>query len=888
MKILYLQLKNYAMIYTGMNLKKIEIDLSKAENKIIMLIGPNGSGKTSILSCLHPYAYNTGVDDGKADSNLIMEDKDGYKEIHYDINGIFYKIKHFFYNKHGRRSVKSFIEREGIELNPNGNVTSFMDISREIFGIDPSYLTLLRLGSNVKNFIDKKHSERKDFSANLMSEIDDYLKFHKNSSDDIRSMKNTLSNCTTKLDRLGISDRDLFSQDIDNDNKLLVTLTNDLETSLAKIGNLGGQISTLIPDELEFRSSYRDNIRELDRLKSKIEKDTDIIKESSDITNIEFELSRLEKDNNSKENELASNKSMRDFMIKNLSSLYDQKEERESSMKVISSIEDYEAMKNKVQGLVEWLNEYEETNKDYSPTYTEDDISTLIAYCQSLNETKTEIYSHSSIAMRAVIEKRGTGNSIYSYINSNLNSTIENITKNEFRLTNLLNGSKPDSSDYMYIIVHPEGCTVEECPYLEFYEDHNCKNVDTEVDKIRKKLATLKSNRGYYRDMEVIDALVSDLFSKLNIIGPLIKRCKMENELNRETIIQSVRLNTYMYDEAKLTSMLDKRISFSIYEKNSRDIIIFKKELQMMENNVDSIKRIYEDLDRINTQIFEIENELARLKETDDNILLEIIEINNTMDKLRALTTIENELKDNIEKSIVLEEEISKSTNLDIKVKQLKTELSEIQSEKSRKEFSINQLRQSLDSKRFRLMNFDNIKKEYNDISKIYDEFITIREAVSGSKGIPLLYQEVFQKNTRSMMNQFLDIKYKGDLIVDTFVINEKEYRIPYIKKGVTVSDVVYASQGEKSFITLALSFALMIQSMDRYNIMLLDEIDATLDTSSRRVFLDILEKQMSNMNSEQVFVISHNQMFDNYATSVIYTGDGDAGVTNQIIWQKG
>ena len=122
-------------------------------------------------------------------------------------------------------------------------------------------------------------------------------------------------------------------------------------------------------------------------------------------------------------------------------------------------------------------------------------------------------------------------------------------------------------------------------------------------------------------------------------------------------------------------------------------------------------------------------------------------------------------------------------------------------------------------------------------------------------------------------MNELLSSVYSGDFEIDDFDINANEFNIPYIKNNIRVNDVSFASQGEQSFLSLALSFALISQSIKDYNILLLDEIDSTLDTKNRAMFLNILEKQMDIINAEQVFLITHNNAFDNYPVDIVLTG---------------
>jgi ABC-type cobalamin/Fe3+-siderophores transport system ATPase subunit len=91
MKIAYIKLENFIGIYNGSGRLKFELDFTKtiSNNVRVLLSGPNGCGKTTLLSCLHPFS---GTMDGR--SEIILPDRDGYKEIHFIKGEDKYIIKH--------------------------------------------------------------------------------------------------------------------------------------------------------------------------------------------------------------------------------------------------------------------------------------------------------------------------------------------------------------------------------------------------------------------------------------------------------------------------------------------------------------------------------------------------------------------------------------------------------------------------------------------------------------------------------------------------------------------------------------------------------------------------------------------------------------------------
>ena len=105
-------------------------------------------------------------------------------------------------------------------------------------------------------------------------------------------------------------------------------------------------------------------------------------------------------------------------------------------------------------------------------------------------------------------------------------------------------------------------------------------------------------------------------------------------------------------------------------------------------------------------------------------------------------------------------------------------------------------------------------------------------------------------------------------------IIDDKEFKIPYKRRNTIVEDISNASDGERAILTITFSLVLIQLSLDKYNIMLLDEIDTSLDYNTRGKFLDLIERYMTIIGAKQLFLISHNNMFDTYPINVIMTSE--------------
>lgn len=879
MKITYLKLKNFASVFSGMNKTTIEIDFSKAKNRVIIFVGPNGSGKTSILSTLHPFSYNK-EDDTRDNDKLILDEKEGYKEIHYVKEDSLYIIKHHYLYKSGKRSVKSFISLNGTELNPNGNVTSFIELIKTHLGIEPNYLTLLRLGGDVKNFIDKKYTERKEFASNLMSEIYIYNTFFKKVTEESRVLRNLLKTTMSKIDRLHVVDEDELIRSINNTTELLTEKESQYDNLNFEIGVITGDIQTITSDEAGFnielaglRSEVKRIIKEIEMKESKINPEllTDRIHQMREETNT-LVLS--------KKNELDKVTFELDFILDNLSSVKDKMMEKKQKLQFITTESEKQLLVDKINNLKSRRDNIKSNLNGYTDSATTDELINVIRICQDIQEIVTDIstYSQNSISLTQTLSNT---RDLTQYLVEAKRQLETEITDYKARLRSM----EKQESEFIYFMYVPNNCNDDKCPYKEFYNDHTKKDNEEEILTLKSNLNIARNKLDSLDDVTYISQRITDIKNIISANRTLIDKTSYDKIFSMENISKSFITQHEFYSEESITLRISKVEELNELRDLENDIVNLQNDLSSINADNDGIKILSADIEEYNKEISALETRVIDLKLRKNNLTSEY-----TINK-QELETIEEAIVINKEIDSLLSEHKSKKEELDkkesdfIKLGELRNNLKIKNNQKHNCSIDIQTLKSKYDELQYKLREFKNLKADKEQLEAKYDKAGILKEALSNNKGIPLLFQQIYLKDVRIIVNELLDMVYGGQLSVEEFVINDKEFRIPYIKNGILINDVASSSQGEKSFITLALSFALIIKTIEDYNILLLDEIDATLDTRSRMLFINILEKFMDTNASEQVFVISHNNMFDSYPVDIIYTNNEHPSSDN-ILWE--
>jgi recombinational DNA repair ATPase RecF len=93
-----------------MSKKEIDIDFKKSRNKIVLLVGKNGSGKTSLLSNLHPFPYVESID-VRNTQDLILDGKEGLKYLEIKDGKNKYEITINYLIQRDKRVTRCFIKK---------------------------------------------------------------------------------------------------------------------------------------------------------------------------------------------------------------------------------------------------------------------------------------------------------------------------------------------------------------------------------------------------------------------------------------------------------------------------------------------------------------------------------------------------------------------------------------------------------------------------------------------------------------------------------------------------------------------------------------------------------------------------------------------------------
>jgi len=897
MKIKYIKLENFLGIYAGMNRTSVEIDFKNNKNKIIILNAANGKGKTTLLSMLHPLRET--FDDRK---DIVIPNELGHKIVDLTHEGNEYHIEHFYGKKN-----KSFISKNGKELNENGNIKSFNEIAKEELGIDGDYFKIGRIGSNVSNFIDLKATERKKYITEFIPSIDEYLV----AFDTIKE-KFTSYNSQIKLIK-GTIEKYAGLKELDEIKAYVKQLTKQNDEFQTKLGKVKAKIESFSEDKKKLEDEivnyinnetdyHIDNFEMLNSMTMLIDDDLDETEKTLGVWQEEY-------NNFLENNKILVTENIPEYM-KNLQNkfnirkakLENELETLKESLKECTSdllanqnvVEVYNQKLKDIDGdlseeqIEEFRKELTETNKylEIAKKQLEDNKKKLTSeeYEETVNFYNTKsidpvnilTYANTFIDMIDTLKSQydlSTLEGYYSYIENSENildkkginaeiSKLEHDIQENNAILNKIEGRLKLVSETLP--KRSTKCTDDTCSFIKNALDIQKSDIPEQDKRLKKqkelqeKLDELTELRDTISVYIEIEKFLNDTYNYIKKHFPDYIYTKL---FNRKLLITN---NTDLIKEFKIDILYNIFTKKDVVEKCEIQKESFMNKISVFDMSKSLIDEYKENLDKANDAVTTLKEKIEtcneKIVETDLKIKSLIIRISRC-DEFFEINKNLTECTDIYHKLIKTQTELSK---LLIEYKNFKTKnnIDDLKDTEDMLERSIKELKTKLDENNTAVRIIEDNMKKLSEIEKVYKDVVLIKDALDPKKGIPVVFANEYLKNIATKANNLLKIAY-GDHFKIRFNITSTDFLVEVYKSdGTFLNDIKLASQGETSLTNVSLSLAMLECMIKKYNIVYLDEVDCTLSTENRKLFIEMLENQMDSLNIEQCFVISHNNEF--------------------------
>lgn len=837
-----LELENVEGVWVTMHVHRITIDFSQQKHGICLITGPNGKGKTVILSHLHPFA-TVGNVDVRDDLNMILEGESGHKKIIIVDDKNEYEIDHFYMPTKTSHTIKSFIKKNGEELNSNGNVTSFKMIVKAELDIEQEYMRLVRLGNNATNLIALRSSERKTFMSKLLEDANIYLKHFTKISGDVTKLKALISHLSDKIKKTSIEDPDETKALIASGKENLSRMLSDAEKLMEKLNVINFQLKEL-PSDMEFELTQIS----LSLKKLKAYKDL----ASGDLEKKETDLRVM----------IATKQARKEFLEEQIRAITEDINTAARNLAVAEENLDRLLSSVDLNGLKEIIAELEEKvslgNKTYSvleelPSHHKEDIEELLVFLREKQDLLNTTYEFGREPIQKVVELIKESRDVTDYCDHKLAQiALEQDDLDARRFVNRLLNQHPN-------MTIPKNCPGN-CIMTGVFSEMR-RILNTSEDKKEKSKEFYEYMKLAY--LHIKSVLVSfgskeALFTKLPAY--------IQEMFRTDAILEHIKKVEWIYDQKILFNELTFITDYDNYLSDQEFLKEKKEELEKYAKDM-PIASMESEVSSLKDKLGSLKDKKKSLLDEFDSLSEEIKRLEKDMTDIIDIASIVRKKDDLLQSQVDLESKCEKRREL---LKE-KDEYSKI---KASVDADIKRVQDAVTSMEFNLKQYKSLMKESKSYQEIYDDMLDIRESLSSNTGIPLVFIDIYLAEAKETVNDLLHEIYKGSLEIDKFNIKSEEFTIPFIKDGTVVKDIKYASGGEKSFFLIALSFAISYQSMSRYNIMLLDELDSVLDESNRSGFISIVERLRTIIHAEQTFVISHNNMFSMYPVDYISVVD--------------
>lgn len=886
MKFQSIRLVNYIGIYNGMNLNEIFIDFTKCQYNTIIIRGLNGSGKSTLYNAL------TVLPDS---NDQFIPGYPALKEITLLDNGILYDIKctHGIKNNGERETTKVYFYKsiDGginfIDLNPSGNVSSYKEILYEELQLDANFIALSQLSSDNRGLAIKKPAERKRFVNSIISSLECYNAIYKKLNKKSSNFKVLIDSIVSKLGQLG--DIENIKSNLEEFTNRENILTSNRDQLIEQLGILKSQLNNIDPGNT-IQQSYQDSKKilknaqlELNNINNSI---NNKLKENSIdfIIDIDKELLELEKS-------ISSTEIDNQILKGNLSSaLADSEAEVNQLMIKQQKLESYEYA-DKYQSLADELASLTTENQNILNEFNSIGINDISNF--SKDEFIMSINTINNIAEQISIFKSAYDYKVLEETCNIFNNKLQlpDIQYYENKLLLIENNISSTKENIQYIksklsimkslSIRPKSCIDNTCPFIKDallleQEGFNIEMKNNEEQKLTSleedKKKMIDQIEHYKKILECYNSLRNLTRNVENSTSILRKLPNIDSFIDISKLVYNILNNSNdIFNYIKTIesySYLSNNIE--IFNNNQKIINSLQSDYKVALMQAEVVDALMEDIENTRIKIKGLEDRVISIKDKIKENDLLLINLNNHKSVLSTIKYYNGQKNDIINKISEINNNISSMENA---MQSIQINISNIDSITHQLNNINNELRNIINNKSKYSKALEQIEEytlELETLKKDYDYIETIKYYSSSTTGIQLVFMEMYMGKILSLANELLSLLFNGKFVLQQFIINESEFRIPCLGSGLLNDDISSMSSAEISMISMIISFSLLYHSTTKFNIIKLDEIDAALDSNNRIMFINVLNKIMEIMNVEQCIMISHNSELQTLYSDVI------------------
>ena len=875
MKLLSIRLENYIGIYNGRGDNILEVDLSQSTSNIVIIRGSNGSGKSTLLKALSPL---------QDDNNAIIPGLEGKKTLRYLYNNEVYEILYVHPVKtdgsRGQVKMQVYKGMNRVELNPTWNVTSGKDIIFDLFNLDANFLTLSQLSSEDRGLADKKPAERKKFVNSIINGIEVYNNMYKVITKKYSTFKNLISTISSKINQIGNIEE--LNSRYNNITRQVEDVSRERDRAVIEASKIDAEIGILTRDN---------NLEEFYKINEEIRENLDYIRASkSQVINLsKGELSSEDL------NELKDiiDRSLRTF-DKDISKWKSEEAVANAKIENISKEKDetFNSLQTKItkRGTLldggfsdSDLSLYKDTKAKIAEL--ENDINGLNSSIKNLSEAEALVNAMEMIV--PVLDSLYNGldattkKEKYDFVKTTLDNdgkyvdqTIElTRTYNEVSRTVTELESEVLAYEILFdkaksLALRPKDCKIDDCSFVKEaieasskHPEKRINDINKEIDESNKLLKSLEKDIESYKELYDFNKRFTNLHGMVLSFRKLLEKSPVD----------------YIIDPYQLLASLDHMEKLMIDFNQIRGIFNIITTKSNYEEIIESLKEPAAKYEANKALIDELDSDIASLKDKLSTISLQLTTENESIGEITtniSLTEFKTEVytkcKSLVDECIGLEErnnelqsQINSLSDIAFKVKDLEGRMDEAKSRADRLNNDLNAILSERDKIASNKTLLEDYIRDLDLYNKNFSILETIRYYLSPTTGIQTVFMRTYMGNIILKANELLSLIFNGQFIIQPFVINEAEFRIPCLGNGLVNDDISSMSTSQICMISMILSFAILSNSSTDYNILKLDEIDGGLDTENRIQFIGLLKQLITMVGCEQCFLISHNMEYD-------------------------